>query len=303
VTPGMVVAAALAVFVPCTSGRAQQPSAESQRIAAAGPPAPVFEVASIKPNRSVDARPGFQAAPGGRYIWTAITLKALIDVSYQRNAFDNRETAGGPAWVDKDRFDVLVKAEEGAALNDKNGFPGPLFSMIRAMLADRFALQAHNEVRERPVYALTLARPDKRLGSGLKKVDADCAAAMRELAAPTPGAAPRRGAPPCTFGGGPGRLLGNNVSLAMFASVLSRQVGRPVVDRTGVADYFDITLEFAPDLDARTSNGPPAPNPPAGGDGPSIFTALQEQLGLKLDATRAPVDVLVIDRAEPPTEN
>jgi uncharacterized protein (TIGR03435 family) len=89
----------------------------------------------------------------------------------------------------------------------------------------------------------------------------------------------------------------------MFASVLSRQVGRPVVDRTGVADYFNITLEFAPDLDARTSNGPPAPSPPAGGDGPSIFTALQEQLGLKLDATRAPVDVLVIDRAEPPTEN
>ena len=267
------------------------------------PPGPKFEVVSIKPNRSADARQGFRAAPGGRYTWTAFTLKALINVAHQRNAFDNRETAGGPSWIDTERFDVQVKAEEGATLNDRDGFPGPLFAMIRAMLADRFALRTHNEVRERPVYALTVARSDKRLGSGLTKVDTDCAAAMRELAAPTPGAARPPGAPPCSFGGGPGRVLGNTVSLAMFASVLSRQVGRPVVDRTGVTDYFNITLDFAPDSDARTANGPPAPQPPAVSDAPSIFTALQEQLGLKLEATRAPVDVLVIDTVSLPTEN
>jgi uncharacterized protein (TIGR03435 family) len=263
-------------------------------------PSPTFEVVSIKPNRSANPRQGFQTAPG-RYTWTAFTLKALINASYQRNAFDGREIVGGPSWIDTDRFDVQVKAEDGATLNDRDGFPGPLFAMIRAMLADRFALQTHNEVRERSVYALTVARSDKRLGSGLTKVDTDCVAAMRELAAPTPGAARPPGAPPCSFGGGPGRLLGNTVSLAMFASVLSRQVGRPVVDRTGVTDYFNITLEFAGD--ARTASGPPVPEPPPVGDAPSIFTAVQEQLGLKLEPTRAPVDVLVIDRASRPTEN
>lgn len=269
----------------------------------ADPSGPAFEVVSIKPNRAADARQGFRSAPGGRYIWTANTLKALISVAHQRNAFDNREITGGPPWVDTERFDVQVKAEDGAVLNDRDGFPGPLFAMIRAMLADRFALRAHNEVRERPVYALTVSRPDQRLGSGLKKVDTDCAAAMRELAAPTPGAARPRGAPPCSFGGGPGRIEGNTVSLAFLANVLSRQVGRPVVDRTGISDYFNLTLEFAPEGDARTANGPPVPQPQTVGDAPSIFTALQEQLGLKLESTRAPVDVLVIDSASRPTEN
>ena len=298
--------AALLVVAALLVPAARTPWAQSPRAVQGTPPvpmAPAFEVASIRPNRSADAQTRVQAAPGGRFTWTAITLKSLIDVSHQRRAFDGRETEGGPAWIHTDRFDVLAKAPEGATLNDRDGFPGPLFAMIRTLLMERFGLRTHDEVRERPVYALVLARSDGRLGGGLKKVDTDCAAAMVALAAPTPGAAPPRGAPPCTFGGGPGQLLGNTVSLAMFASVLSRQVGRPVVDRTGVADYFDITLEFAPDLDARTANGAPAPNAPAGGDGPSIFTALREQLGLTLEATRAPVDVLVVDRAELPAGN
>jgi uncharacterized protein (TIGR03435 family) len=292
VTPRLVAAIAATLVLPATAG-AQQGDVSR----------PTFEVVSIKPNRASDARFGFRAAPAARYTWTGTTLKALIDLSHQRNAFDNRETEGGPSWTSTERFDVQAKAEDGAVLTDRDGFPGPLFAMVRTMLAERFALRTHNEVRERPVYALTVARSDRRLGSGLKKVDSDCAAAMRELAAPAPGAPRPAGPPPCSFGGGPGRLLGHTVSLAMVASVLSRQVGRPVVDRTGVADYFDVTLEFAPESDARTSNGPPAPQPPAVGDAPSIFTALQEQLGLKLEATRAPVDVLVIDRAERPSEN
>jgi uncharacterized protein (TIGR03435 family) len=263
---------------------------------------PAFEVASVKPNRTPGQPARFEVAPG-RYTWTAFTVRSLIDLSHQRNAFDRREMVGGPDWIDEDRFDVVVKAEEGAVLSDPDGFPGGVFAMVRALLAERFGLVAHNEVRERPVYLLMLARADRRLGAGLKRVDSDCSEAMRRLAAPTPGAPQWRGAPPCSFGGGAGRLLGNTVSLAMLANVLSRQVGRPIVDRTGVTDYFDITLEFAPESDARTSNGPPAPQRPAVGDAPSIFTALQEQLGLKLEATRAPVDVLVIDTVSQPTEN
>ena len=269
-------------------------------LAARQPPKTALEVASVKPNRSPTAVTRIQVAPG-RYSWTAATLVALINVAYQRNAFDQREVVGGPDWISTDRFDVVVQAEAGAKLTDPDGFPGPVFAMVRAVLADRFGLIAHNEMRERPVYALTLARADRRLGSGLTKVDAGCASAMRELAAPTPGAPRPPGPPPCSFGGRGGQLLGTSVSLAMFANVLSRQVGRPVVDRTGITDSFNLTLEFSGD--ARTSNGPPPTQPPAVDDGPSIFTALQEQLGLKLEATRAPVDVLVIDKATQPTEN
>ena len=108
-----------------------------------------------------------------------------------------------------------------------------------------------------PVYALTLARADRRLGAGLKPTGTDCAEAMRKLVAPLPGAGPSRDAPPCTFGGAPGRTVGNNVSLAMLASVLSSNVGRPVIDRTGVAGYFDFTLDYTPDVGVRGLDRPP----------------------------------------------
>ncbi|HEV8393347.1 MAG TPA: TIGR03435 family protein [Vicinamibacterales bacterium] len=268
---------------------------------AAQQPVPAYDVASVKPNRTATPVTRVQVAPG-RYTWTAATLKTLINVAFQRNAFDQREVIGGPDWIDTDRFDVVVQAPAGAVLNGPDGFPGGVFAMIRAVLADRFGLVTHDETRERPVYALTVARADRRLGPGLKRSDTDCSEAMRQLAVPPPGGR-TPGPPPCSFGGGAGRIQGTIVSFAFLANVLSRQVGRPVVDRTGVNDYFNFTLEFAPESDARTSNGPPLPQPPTVSDAPSIFTALQEQLGLKLEATRAPVDVLVIDRASPPTEN
>ena len=264
---------------------------------------PAYEVASVKPNRTPAPVTRMQAAPG-RYSWTAATLKTLIAVSHQRSAFDPREVVGGPDWIDTDRFDVVVQAPGGAVLTDADGFPGPVFAMVRAVLADRFGLVTHNEVRERPSYALTTARGDRRLGDGLKRVDAACAESMRRLAAPAPGTPPA-GPPPCSFGGGPGQLIGTSVSLAMLASVLSRQVGRPVVDRTGVEGSFNITLEYAPEagITGPAPAGAAPPAPPANREAPSIFTALQEQLGLKLEATRAPVDVLVIDKALQPTEN
>ena len=264
---------------------------------------PVYEVASVKPNRNAAARQGLQTAPG-RYTFTAYTLRSLIDVAFQRSPFDQREKLGGPDWVDKDRFDVVVQAPAGAVLNGPDGFPTGVFAMVRAVLADRFGLVTHNETRERPVYALTVARADRRLGDGLKRVDTDCAEAMRQLASPSAGLPPA-GAPPCSFGGGPGRITGNVVSLAMLSAILGRSVGRPVVDRTGVEGYFNFTLEFAPEagIAGPLPPGEPRPDAPARSDAPSLFTAVQEQLGLKLESTRAPVDVLVIDKASQPTEN
>ena len=263
----------------------------------------LYEVASVKPNKTPGAPPRFQVAPG-RYSWNAYTLKSLVDVSHQRSAFDQREALGGPDWLTTDRFDIVVQAPAGVKLTDPDGFPGPVFAMVRAVLADRFGLVTHNETRERPVYALTTARSDRRLGNGLQRVDGDCAEAMRQMAAPGPGPRPP-GPPPCSFGGGPGRIQGNIVSLAMLSALLGRTAGRPVIDRTGVDGYFNVSLEYA--LDAGiTSPLPPggAPAEPAPrSDAPSLFTAVQEQLGLKLEAARAPVDVLVIDKATQPTEN
>jgi uncharacterized protein (TIGR03435 family) len=260
-------------------------------------------VASVKPNRSPDARQSFSLAPG-RYTFTAYTVKSLIGLAHQRSAFDPREMIGGPDWIDKARFDVVVQAEKGAALTDPDGFPGPVFAMLRVVLTDRFGLVTHNEVREQPVYALTTARADRRLGAGLTVANGDCGDAMRKMVAPGPGPRPP-GPPPCSFGGGPGRFQGNVVTLAMFGNMLAGLVGRPVVDRTGVTGHFNITLEYTPEA-GITSVGPPdaqAQTPPAGRDAPSLFTALQEQLGLKLESTRAPVDVLVIDTVSQPTDN
>jgi uncharacterized protein (TIGR03435 family) len=270
---------------------------------AAQQPAPLYEVASVKANKDSTAVPRFQVAPG-RYTWSAYTVKGLIGTAFQRNAFDGREVLGGPDWIDKDRFDVTVQAPAGAVLTDPDGFPGGVFAMMRAVLADRFGLLTHNEVRERPVYALTLARPDRRLGDGLKRADSDCSQAMRQLAAPVPGPRPP-GPPPCTFGGPPGRIEGNVVTLAMFANILARTVGRPVIDRTGVNDYFNFTLEYTPEagITGPLPPGAQPQEPPPGRDAPSLFTAVQEQLALKLESTRAPVDVLVIDRVSQPTEN
>ena len=104
----------------------------------------VYEVASVKPNRDASAVPRFQTAPG-RYSWNGYTLKGLINVAFQRHAFDVREVIGGPDWIDKDRFDVTVQAPAGAVLTDPGGFPGGVFAMIRAVLADRFGLATHDE--------------------------------------------------------------------------------------------------------------------------------------------------------------
>ena len=270
---------------------------------AAQQPAPLYEVASVKANKDAAAIQGMQAAPG-RYTFIAYTVQSLIYMSHQRYAFDRRETIGGPDWIDKDRFDVIVQAPAGAALTDPDGFPGPVLAMVRAVLTDRFGLAVHTEVRERPVYALSVARADRRLGNGLTRTGVDCSDALRKMVAPVPGPRPP-GPPPCSFGGGTGRIQGNNVNLAMFGNVLAATVGRPVVDRTGVMDYFDITLEYTPEagITGPFPPGAPPPDAPARSDAPSLFTALQEQLGLKLESTRAPVDVLVIDKVSQPTEN
>lgn len=261
---------------------------------------PAFDVVSIRPNRSGEVRSNIAIQPGGRVVWTNVTLESLIDVSYQRAGFDRRDVIG-PDWITKDRFDVIAQAPRDVPLTGPGGVPEPLFAMVRAMLAERFSLVVHDEQRERPIYLLSLERADGRTGPALKPSAVDCAAVMRDMANGRRPPLNASGRPPCTLGGPPGRFASDGLAMTDLAIGLRGLVGRPVVDRTSLAGAFDWVIEFAPDSAVASPNDDPAP--PAPSDKPSIFTALREQLGLRLDASRGPVSVLVVERAERPTAN
>jgi uncharacterized protein (TIGR03435 family) len=249
---------------------------------------PRFDVASIKRNVTGNQQGSGLTAPqpGGRYIAMGATLRRLVQDAY------DVQVVGGPAWVDSDRFDVNARAE---------GEPPPaeIRRMLRPLLADRFKLATHVEPREMAVYTLLLARADRKTGEKLQQSDARCAAEARAYF-PGAGGSP----PPCgDFRLGARQLVARGMTMSGLARVLAGRVGRPVIDKTALDEVFDLELEWSTDLGLRQ-----APPDSAGAgelrpDGVSLFTALQEQLGLRLESGRAPIDVLVIDRAEPPTEN
>jgi uncharacterized protein (TIGR03435 family) len=251
------------------------------------PASPAFEVASVKRNRSGNPAVTMQMQPGGRVTFTNVPLRQLILRAYQLQTF---QVVGGPGWITSDRFDIVAKAEG-------NPTPPEVSMMIRSLLAERFGFVAHNEARELSIYALVLARNDKRLGPSLSASTADCdqtaAGGGRGGAAPP---APLRPGerPTCGMRMLGGQMIAGGMPISQLATSLSPSVQRIVLDRTGLTGNYDFDLTWTPD---RPVDGPVDPN------GPSIFTALQEQLGLKLESGRGPVDVLVIDRVEPPTEN
>jgi bla regulator protein blaR1 len=263
-----------------------------------------FEVASVKRNASGGNFVQLGGDPGGRFTATNVPLKLLIRQAYQ---LQDSQVVGGPNWINTDRFDIIAKAPGPLALPAPGGPPGPFQLMMRALLADRFKLAVHTESRELPIYALTLARRDGKTGSQLRPAAVDCVAifAARGRGGPPP-APPQPGErPPCGLRLGPGNLSGGGVTMAQLSTTLSQFVQRIVVDRTGLTGNFDIDLTWTPDQ-LPQGRGEPPPGvqlPPIDPNGPSIFTAVQEQLGLKLDSQRGPVDVLVIDRVEQPTED
>jgi uncharacterized protein (TIGR03435 family) len=274
-------------------------------------PQPQFEVASIKPNKSCVNAGGYGPTPG-RLDLRCTTLQDLIQLAYVVFASGTSPSirhvpiSGAPRWVDSEYYDVLAKAEGNAPFAEMAG------PMLRALLAERFQLKLHRETREAPVYALTVAK------GGLKikpTKEGDCVPV--DLNHPSPPAT--RGDARLILCGSQsvevtaGRLVVeiNGASLKDIASgVVSDQLGRPIVDKTGLTGLFDVHLEFAPDLSATpqvASRGVPVEpgNSPSATDSgvPSIFTAMVEQLGLKLESAKGPVDVIVIDRAERPSEN
>jgi uncharacterized protein (TIGR03435 family) len=241
------------------------------------------------------------------------------------------QLVGGPAWINSDRFDIEAKIEGGGPMS-----PQIIQSVLRQILEERFALKVHRESRELPIYALMLARSDGRLGSNLKPTSAECATMMTQRgrgSAPGPdgrggvmisrggpppdGRGPGRAGGPPTLdfdappvcgqrGGGFGRMRAGGTTMADFATMISGTAQRVVIDKTGLTGYYDIALTFTPASD-QLPQGPPPPGapppPPIDPDGPTFFTAIQEQLGLKLDNQRGPVEVVVIDSIQQPTEN
>jgi uncharacterized protein (TIGR03435 family) len=250
---------------------------------------PAFEVASIRKNVSVSDGASVRAQPGGRLTVSNNTLRNIV-----RNAYNvqNYQIIGGPDWMNNDRWDITAKAADDTP-------PPEMLLMLRTLLADRFELVIRRETRQLPMFAVVLARPDGRLGPQLRVSTVDCAALF--AAAKARGEQPpptTNGRPTCGTRTQRGTMMTTGTSMADFARNIAPSTGRPVVDKTGLTGSYDIDLTWTPEQGAPSPDGAPPP-----GDGVSLFTAVQEQLGLKLDAQLGPVDVLVIDSAQLPTED
>ena len=272
-------------------------------------PAPsslAFEVASVKGNTSGGEGMMFRTQPGGRFNVTNVPLKEIIRFAYGVQPF---QITGGPDWIGTARWDIVAKADASTPLGPAApGTLSPIALMLQNLLADRFKLKVHRESREMPVYALVLARSDGTLGPKIERNQTDCAAMARNAGRTGgppagPPAPPKPGErPPCGAFMGPGSVAAGAVGISQLATMLSQRVGRTVLDKTGLDGLWSFNLDFAPEF----PQGAPPPGvqlPPSDPDAPSLYTALQEQLGLKLDAQRGPVDMLVIDSADHPTED
>jgi uncharacterized protein (TIGR03435 family) len=286
------------VLVTTAHLRAQNPAPASK---------PSFEVASVKQNKSGEGFIRFGLQPGGRFTAQNVPVRELIRFAYNLQPF---QIEGGPGWVSSDRFDVTAKAE-GDIPPTGPGQSGPIQEMMQGLLAERFKLKIRRETKEMPVYALVMARSDGKLGKQIEPSTIDCVAQRGRGAGPggrggpggPPPAPPQPGErPQCGMFMGIGSVGAGDVAIEQLAQLLSQQVQRIVIDKTGLTGRYSFNLEFTPAQMPPPGAVPPGVQLPAvNPDGPSIFTALQEQLGLKLDSTRGPVETLVIDSIEPPT--
>jgi len=228
-----------------------------------------FEVASVKTGGDPSRGMSMQTTPSG-FSATNTTLKFLIQYAWDLKAF---QISGGPGWMDSDRFTIEAKSDVKLDADHSGKYGDGLRSRLRSLLEDRFGLRVHPDERVMPVYELVVA------GTGSKL-------------------SPAKDGSPEGWSIGSGMLKGTRVSAKTFARALSEATERVVIDRTGLTGYYDYTITWTPDRgtgpESRVSEQ---------SDGPSIFTSVQEQLGLKLKAAKAPVEVLVIDRVEKPSQN
>jgi len=270
-------------------------------------PLPRFEVASVKPSSGPT---GERGQPGGRYIATR-TLKFFIaDAFFFGTPLEMSRVIGGPEWINSALYEINTKASTPWQPSP-DGPPRELFLMIRSLLQERFKLKTHMETRELPVYELVVARADGALGPQLRQSTSDCDAIIAAVraGAPPPQRQPNE-PPPCGAMRGPARVLAGGLPMAQFANMLTlvmadangpagRDDARVVIDKTELSGRFAFTLAWTPE---RIPEGTPPPGiPPIDPNGPPLLTALQEQLGLKLQPARSRMDVVVIDSVDRPT--
>ena len=268
--------------------------------------APRFEVASIKPNN--DPNPRFwnmRPLPGGRLSAVHAPVRMLIQNAYGVQAY---QLIGGPHWMTTDGFDIEAKGNPGATREQ-------VLLMLRSLLEDRFQFRFHRETRDLPVYALTIATSGSKL-----QPPKEGGCFERNLNSVLP-SEPGPGQPRVVCGSpmigmcpnGSTTMSGGKVPMKEFLHALQSVLGQPVIDRTGITDPFDVDLKFTRDditggLPTRSGFGGPGPSAPNAATDPltgppSILSALEEQLGLKLEKSKGPVEVLVIDHLERPSAN
>jgi bla regulator protein blaR1 len=284
----LIAAGLIAVAAPILFGllNATPTRAESQ----AGSTAtklPVFEVASIKPNKSGEPNVSLMFTPNG-FDATNAPVREVIQLAYQVQEY---QVSGGPSWINSDRYDIEAKVDSSAAEQLRQLDMDQHRLMLRPLLEDRFQLRVHQETKELPIYALVVgkngpklheAKPDDTYPDGIKGPDGVGHPGLMRM--------------------GPGGITAQGLPMATIVRLLSQHLGRTVLDKTGLTGNYDLELHWTPDNIPASMIGPdgkPMPDP----SGPSIFTAIQEQLGLKLESQKGPDQVLVIDRVERPSAN
>ncbi len=237
---------------------------------------PRFEVASVKPLPPGSTRAGFRPDPTR---WSGvITVANLVGLAYQ---LPSTRIVGAPRWASEERYEINARTAPRQ--------PGDIQSMMRHLLADRFALKVHRERRPIPVYALRLSRSDGRLGPNLQRVQRDCTQ-------------PRLNLSGCSNSFGADHYRANGHEWGDFVGSLETRItGRPIVDMTGLSGQFDITLEWNPELTPVPAGGSNAQTREELEARLVLFTAVREQLGLKLESETAEMEVLVIDSVNRPT--
>ena len=259
-------------------------------------PRPSFEVASIKPNHSGD-RQYFTMADPRRFTATAMNIKFLIEFAYNVKDF---QLSGGPSWINSAKYDIDAKLEDSVVeellkLPNFNQRLPEIKLMLQSLLADRFKLKLTHETKQLPVLALVVAK------NGVKLT-------------PTTFTSPDSNGPkPAGGRGGPyigmiakGKIAAIGMPVSSLADVLPflpELAGRVILDETGLKGFYDFTLQFTPETAIQNGIQGPENAPAPDSSGPSIFTALQDQLGLKLESTKGPVDIIVIEHIEEPSEN
>jgi uncharacterized protein (TIGR03435 family) len=269
---------------------------------------PSFDVVSIKPNRTNQGIPAVAFQAGGRVVAGNVVLRQIIVVAY---GLEDPQLANAPDWTATERFAIEARTSEGTPAD-------AIRLMLRSMLAERFGFTAHEEKRDLPTFALTMARPDKRLGPRLRASGPECAPIRPPEGVPMPPPPPppaAGSAPPmrlilpknelssgrrCGSMLAPGWLSARAIVMQAFVGTLTQVLGRQVIDETGLTGEYDLDVIFTPEGLRGALVGPP---PASVSDAPSLATALQDDLGLRLEPRRGPVDVLVVDRVERPTEN